>query len=203
MHIEIHYLPSIEYMALIYAASEVQFEVYENFPKQTFRNRTRILGANGVETLTIPVKHTSGTKQLSKDVQIDYGQDWIRRHQGAIQAAYGNAPFYEHFDPFIQQIFAKKLKYLVDLNIHYFNFLTKVLGKALPNSMTEVFMGFETDSKWNIIQPKEMWDLRPYYKLTPYRQCFGQSFEPNLSVLDLVMNHGNESYDILMQSLNK
>jgi hypothetical protein len=58
MHIEIHYLPSIEYMALIYAASEVQFEVYENFPKQTFRNRTRILGANGVETLTIPIKHT-------------------------------------------------------------------------------------------------------------------------------------------------
>jgi hypothetical protein len=203
MHIELHYLPSIEYMALIYAKSAVQFEVYENFPKQTFRNRTRILGANGVETLTIPVKHASGTKQLTKDVQIDYGQDWIRRHQGAIQAAYGNAPFYEHFDPFIQQIFAKKLKYLVDLNIHYFNFLTKVLGKAVPNSMTDVFMGLDTDSKWNIIQAKETWELRPYYRLTPYRQCFGQSFEPNLSVLDLVMNHGNESYDILMQSLNK
>jgi hypothetical protein len=203
MRIEIHYLPSIEYMALAYAASEVQFEVFENFPKQTCRNRTRILGANGVETLTIPVKHTSGMKQLTKDVQIDYGQDWMRRHKGAIQAAYGNAPFYEHFDPFIQQIFAKKSKYLVDLNIHYFNFLTRVLGKALPHSLTKVFEEHEVDSKWNHIQTKESWESRSYYKVNPYRQCFGESFEPNLSVLDLVMNHGNESYDILMQSLNK
>ena len=203
MHIEIHYLPSIEYMALAYANSVVQFEVFENFPKQTFRNRTRILGANGVETLTIPVKHTSGIRQLTKDVQIDYRQDWMRRHKGAIQAAYGNAPFYEHFDPFIQQIFAKKSKYLVDLNIHYFNFLTKVLGKALPYSLTEVFAHQEIDSKWNQIQTKQSWESRPYYQVNAYRQCFGNSFEPNLSVLDLVMNHGNESYDILMQSLNK
>lgn len=203
MRIEIHYLPSIEYMALAYAASEVQFEVFENFPKQTFRNRTRILGANGVETLTIPIKHTSGLKQLTRDVQIDYGQDWIRRHNGAMQAAYGNAPFYEHFDPFIQQIFAKKSKFLVDLNIQYFNFLTKVLGKTLPHSFTEVFSSDQSDSKWNQIQAKESWETRNYYKVIPYRQCFGDSFEPNLSVLDLVMNHGNESYDILMQSLNK
>lgn len=203
MHIEIHYLPSIEYMALAYANSAVQFEVFEHFPKQTFRNRTRILGANGVETLTIPVKHSSGIKQLTKDVQIDYGQDWMRRHKGAIQAAYGNAPFYEHFDPFIQQIFAKKSKYLVDLNIHYFNFLTKVLGKALPYSLTEVFADQEIDSKWNQIQTKQSWESRPYYQVNAYRQCFGDSFEPNLSVLDLVMNHGNESYDILLQSLNK
>ena len=203
MRIEIHYLPSIEYMALVYAASEVQFEVFENFPKQTFRNRTRILGANGIETLTVPILHASGGKQLTKDVQIDYGQDWIRRHKGAIKAAYGNAPFYEHFEPFIQQIFAKKTKYLVDLNIHYFMFLTKVLGKTIPHSLTDTFVLDVVDSKWNQIQAKESREERSNYKVTPYRQCFGDHFEPNLSVLDLVMNHGNESYDILMQSLNK
>ncbi len=203
MRIEIHYLPSIEYMALVYAAGEVQFEVYEHFSKQTFRNRTCILGANGIETLTVPILHASGRKQLIKDVQIDYGQDWIRRHRGAIQAAYGNASFYEHFEPFIQQIFAKKSKYLVDLNIHYFNFLMKVIGKTIPYSLTDTFMEQAVDSKWNQIHAKESWQSRTYYNVTPYRQCFGTNFEPNLSVLDLVMNHGNESYDILMQSLNK
>lgn len=203
MRIEIHYLPSIEYMALVYAASEVQFEVFENFPKQTFRNRTRILGANGIETLTVPILHASGGKQLTKDVQIDYGQDWIRRHKGAIKAAYGNAPFYEHFEPFIQQIFAKKTKYLVDLNIHYFTFLTKVLGKTIPHSLTDTFAQDAVDSRWNQLLAKESWEERSNYKVIPYRQCFGDHFEPNLSVLDLVMNHGNESYDILMQSLNK
>jgi hypothetical protein len=203
MHIELHYLPSIEYMALAYASPEVQFEVFENFPKQTFRNRTRILGANGVEVLSIPIKHLSGSKQLAKDVQVDYTQDWIRRHKGAIQAGYGNAPFYEHFEPFISQIFAKKSKFLVDLNILCFNFLIKVLGKPLPYSFTESFEGNEIDSKWNQIEAKSSWETRTFYTLTPYRQCFGQKFEANLSVLDLVMNHGNESYDILMQSLNK
>jgi hypothetical protein len=163
MRIEIHYLPSIEYMALVYAAGEVQFEVYEHFSKQTFRNRTCILGANGIETLTVPILHSSGEKQLIKDVQIDYGQDWVRRHRGAFQAAYGNAPFYEHFEPFIQQIFAKKSKYLVDLNIHYFNFLMKVVGKTIPYSLTDAFMEHAVDSKWNHIHAKESWQSRTYY----------------------------------------
>jgi hypothetical protein len=47
MHIEIQYLPCLEYVSLLIHSNHVEFEVMENFPKQTFRNRTFLLGANG------------------------------------------------------------------------------------------------------------------------------------------------------------
>ena len=71
MHIDIHYLPSLEYCSLIFSEATIEFEVFENFPKQTYRNRSYILGANGVELLSIPIIQGEIGKQLTKDVQID------------------------------------------------------------------------------------------------------------------------------------
>ena len=119
MHIEIQYLPCLEYVSLLIQSNHVEFEVMENFPKQTFRNRTYLLGANGMECLTVPTLHVSGQKALTKDIRIDYFQDWQRRHMGAIRAGYGKAPFFEYFEPYISDIFAKKNKFLVDLLFFY------------------------------------------------------------------------------------
>lgn len=58
MHIELHYLPCLAYMTLLTQGEQkLSFEVMEHFPKQTYRNRTYILGANGVEFLSVPVVH--------------------------------------------------------------------------------------------------------------------------------------------------
>ena len=111
MHIEIQYLPCLEYVSLLIHSNHVEFKVMENFPKQTFRNRTYLLGANGIECLTVPTIHISGQKVLTKDIRIDYFQDWERRHMGAIRAGYGKAPFFEYFEPYISDIFAKKINF--------------------------------------------------------------------------------------------
>ncbi len=203
MHIDIHYLPSLEYSALIFSEPSVLFEVYENFPKQTYRNRSYILGANGIEILSIPVVQPSSGKQITKDVQIDYSQDWIRRHRGAIQAAYGKAPYFEHVEPFIEQIFAKKSKFLVDLNIQFLNIIARFLQKKPQFLFTESFQGNGESSYWNVIDPKVDFSERKIVQIEPYRQCFGTEFVANLSVLDLIMNYGIESSKILSNSLNK
>ncbi|MHA8066140.1 WbqC family protein [Aquirufa sp. ROCK2-A2] len=203
MHIELHYLPSIEYFALIHSSSSIDFELEENFTKQTYRNRTHILGANGIEVLTVPIEHVSGQKQIIKDVKIDYSQDWMRRHIGGINAAYGKAPYFEYFEPLILHVFAKKNKFLVDLNIDFLNLVMKITGKALNFSFTHSFKDSVSDSYYNLINSKIDWKQRGLYAEYPYRQCFGDNFVPNLSVLDLVMNHGRESNEILIKSLNQ
>ena len=203
MHIDIQYLPSLEYCALVFAEPHIQFEVFENFPKQTYRNRSYILGANGIELLTIPIVQSSEGKQLTKDVQIDYSQDWVRRHKGAIQAAYGKSPFFEHVEPFIDQIFAKKSKFLVDLNIQFLNTIARFLQKKPQFSFTESFIESDENSYWNVIDSKKEFTTRGIYVPVAYRQCFGTEFVPNLSVLDLIMNYGIESREILHMSLNK
>lgn len=203
MHIDIQYLPSLEYCALIFNKLQVEFEVYENFPKQTYRNRTYILGANGIELLSIPVIHTNLGKQITKDIQIDYSHDWVRKHKGAIRAAYGKAPFFEHVEPFIDQVFAKKSKFLVDLNIEFLNIIARFLQKKPHFSLTDSFVGGAQGSFWNVIDSKKDFSLRNIYVPVSYRQCFGTEFVENLSVLDLIMNYGIESREILQKSLNK
>jgi hypothetical protein len=197
MHIEIQYLPCLEYVSLLIQSNHVEFEVMENFPKQTFRNRTYLLGANGMECLTVPTLHVSGQKALTKDIRIDYFQDWQRRHMGAIRAGYGKAPFFEYFEPYINDIFAKKNKFLVDLNIDFIQLIMKILNVEFTFTFTDQFCSTNYLSYWNQINAKQDWQLRTNFKSNSYRQCFGDSFVPNLSILDLLMNHGKESRNIL------
>jgi hypothetical protein len=197
MHIEIHYLPSLEYMTILLQNPSLLFEVEENFPKQTYRNRCLILGANGVERLSVPVVHLSGEKTKTKDTKIDYSQNWIKQHQGAIRAAYGNAPYYEYFEPYLSQIFAKKRFFLVDLNIDLLSFVYRILDVLLVYKNTNEFGVFEGLSEYDQISAKKDWQERSIYQNRSYRQCFGQEFVPNLSILDLLMNHGKESLNFL------
>ncbi|MHA8063686.1 WbqC family protein [Aquirufa aurantiipilula] len=202
MRIEIHYLPSIEYFTLLLSQEQVQFEVHEHFQKQTYRNRALILGANGVETLTVPIQHVHSGKMLMKDVRIDYDQNWLRIHQGAIQAAYGKAPYFEYFEPYIRSIFAKKLNFLVDLNIEYLELFGRILGKKWNYSLSESFEIEDKDVFWNHILAKQDWRERNVYQELAYPQCFGNTFQPNLSVLDLLMNQGRDA-NLILNQLNK
>lgn len=197
MHIETHYLPSLEYMTVLLQHSSIVFEVEENFPKQTFRNRCLVLGANGVERLTVPVIHTSGQKTKTKDTKIDNSQNWMKQHLGAIQAAYGNAPYFEHFEPYLSQIFAKKRFFLVDLNIDLLSFIYRILDEPFVYEKTEDFGVFNGLSEYDTISAKKDWTTRSFYQNRSYRQCFGTEFVPNLSILDLLMNHGKESLTFL------
>jgi len=193
MHIETHYLPSLEYMSVLLQNPTLVFEVEENFPKQTYRNRCLILGANGVERLTVPVIHTSGVKTKTKDIQIDYSQNWVKKHQGAIQAAYGNAPYYEYFEPYLSQIFAKKRFFLVDLNIDLLSFVYRILDTSLVYDKALEFGVYDGVSLHDELSAKKDWRERTFYHNRVYRQCFGKEFVPNLSIIDLLMNHGKES----------
>ena len=202
MRIEIHYLPSIEYLSLLLSHEQVQFEVHEYFQKQTYRNRALILGANGIETLTVPIQHQYSGKILMKDIRIDYDQNWVRIHQGAIQAAYGKAPYFEYFEPYIRSIFAKKLNFLVDLNIEYIELFGRILGKKWNYSFTKSFEIEDKDVFWNYIKAKQDWRERNVYTELAYPQCFGNTYQPHLSVLDLLMNQGRDA-NLILNQLNK
>jgi len=197
MHIELHYLPSIEYISLILQKEEIIFEIFENFPKQTFRNRCEILTSNGKLTLIIPQVHQHGIKTLTKDIQIDYSQNWQKQHLGAFQAAYGKSAYYEYFAPYLWNIFSKKQKFLVDLNIELLELIFKFLGSSCQFKFSSDFESKDS-IYYNLIHPKvQKINVSDY----SYQQCFGMEFVESLSVVDLVMNRGRDSLSIL-KSLN-
>ena len=111
----LHYLPNLEYFAYLGSFENCIIEGGEYYVRQTYRNRCTVLTTNKVDTLTVPVIK-GRTKVLMRDVEIDYNQDWIRRHWGCITSAYAKSPYFEYYAPDFRQIYENRPQYLFDLN---------------------------------------------------------------------------------------
>ena len=90
------YFAPIQYYSKFLLYSEVFIERFENFHKQTYRNRCVILGGNGPISLVVPVVKGRGAKILIKDLKISYDTNWQRNHWRTIFSAYNSSPFFEY-----------------------------------------------------------------------------------------------------------
>lgn len=197
---ELFYLPPIEYFVAIQNEKEIILDLDENYQKQTYRNRTQIRLANKVETLSIPV--IAGNKKTKTSlIKIDYSQKWMNVHLRSIQSAYGKAPFFEFYFPYLEQVFLKKFDYLTALNKELLTVCLKLLqldiSVNLHNQSPE-----ESEFKdiRRVINAKTGYTERDIYEAYPYKQLFGLDFVPNLSLIDLLFCMGPESKDILIKS---
>ena len=199
MTIDLQYLPSLEYFCAILKNEEIIIEAHEYFEKQSYRNRCKILTTNKIDTLTVPV-NSGNRKVLIKDIKIDYSQDWTRRHWGAIHSAYGKAPFFEFYSDFFKKMFDKKTDFLFDLNLEILTICLKLLRLEKKIIFTENYQkNVENDCR-GLIHPKRDYGLNDLYQPWAYRQNFGNEFEPNLSILDLLFCQGNQSLSVLKES---
>lgn len=200
--IESQYLPNIAYFKMINNASNFTLEAYENFQKQSFRNRTLILTSNKVDTLTVPVIK-SNSKQLIRDVEIDYSQNWVNVHLRSICSAYGNSPFFEHYFPYIEHIVSKRHKYLFELNFQLLERILKLLKINIDIQLTDDFYHpkiCQFDDLRDAIHPKKSLELNLFTEkisFSTYSQVFGEKFVENLSIIDLLMNEGSAAKQYL------
>lgn len=192
-----YYLPCIEYFILLSFMDDVVFEISEHFVKQTYRNRTYILGSNGIQKLIVPIKNSS-SKVSYAEVEIEYLQKWQHLHVRAIQAAYGKSPFFVHYMPSIREIIYTKYQFLYQLNTALLACCLKFLGLGINITYSESY--HKTSHK--------KYDLRNFVhhkkkSLLPngitYYQMFGTQFVRNLSVVDLLFCTGPEVRHILSE----
>ncbi|NJK85558.1 MAG: WbqC family protein [Bacteroidales bacterium] len=113
------YLPNLQYLSKFILFNRIYVEHFENYQKQSFRNRCVIYGANGPLTLVIPVKKNHGEKTMIKDIQIDYELSWQRQHWVSIHSAYKNSPYFDYYMDDLCPFYLKREKYLIDLNENY------------------------------------------------------------------------------------
>src|SRR4051812_10738280 len=109
------YWPNLHYFYYILHSEQVFIEKHEHYQKQSFRNRTQILTANGVLDLSIPVvkKHD---KELISTIEISYAEPWQIKHWRAISSAYKNSPYLEFFEDEIKTLYEEKPVYLLEFN---------------------------------------------------------------------------------------
>ncbi len=199
MIIDSQYLPNIEYFVLLNNFDEIEIDINENYQKQSYRNRCKILTANKIDDLIIPICKKKD-KEIIKNIKLDYTQDWVRRHLGAIKAGYGKAPFFEYYFDYFDFILNKKHDFLIDLNIEILTICLKLLKIKKVISFTECYSNNAKDDFRGIIHPKIDFERQTIYKTFPYSQNFGSKFAPNLSILDTIMCQGPQALKIIESS---
>ena len=197
------YWPNLHYFYYILNSETITIESFENYHKQSYRNRTQLLTANGRLDLSIPVKKLN-TKELIKDVEISYREPWQINHWRAITSAYKNSPYFEFFEEEINYFYSNEFKFLLEYNTEQLSLILKLLKIKKEINFTTAFekeINTNADLR-NIIHPKieSTEDAKVSSLLKrPYYQTFESKFDfiPNLSILDLVFNKGLETIDYL------
>ena len=181
--LSIAYFPPLSYFSLL-AGGEVFLEAFESFQKQSWRNRCRILTANGPQYLSFPVIHYGGSfKHPIQETFVDYSTPWLQRHKRAIDSAYRSSAFFDYYRDPLYAVLDSRPERLWDLDFEIIRFFCDSLHLPLPQ-LTASYQGPGVD-----IHPKHP---DPVYKEKPYFQVFGLKwgFVGNLSVMDLLFNEG-------------
>ncbi len=188
------YFPAIAWWQVACRQQRIVLNHEERYEKQTTRNRCVIAAANGLQTLTVPVERGA---TMGRDVRISNHTNWRRVHWQALQSAYGTSPFFDYYADDLQPFFTKRWTFLYDFNQEIIATVNNLLdydaplatalnamSTAVPIAAADNMLGAAPSEK-----PTAAPVLRPYYQV--YQRRHG--FLPNLSILDLLFNMGNEA----------
>ena len=207
------YFGPVQWYQKLHRYDECLIERHESFIKQTYRNRMIIATTNGPLALTIPTNHD--TSMAMKDIRISDHANWRHVHWNALLSAYGESPFFEYYQDDIRPFYEKKYDFLFDFNMEIMEKMielldirpnVKVTDEYFPKKSvlseelrmkSEEFNGFvsgEIVDFRDAIRPKKPLpdaDFTPVRYYQVYEQKHG--FLPNMSILDLLFNEGNEA----------
>ncbi len=223
MIIAIHqpqYMPWLGYFDKVDRADAFVFLDNVQFKKNEWQNRNRIKTSQGWQWLTVPV--TYRYPQLINEVRINNRVKWRHKHKQAIITNYRKSPYFGKMEGFIERIFFSDWEFISELNIEVIKRLTNMLGIDTPlyrasglgespqdpdERLLFITRSFGADTYLAGAGGKGYMNFKKYknaginvifqdFQHPFYEQLFGD-FEPFMSVIDLLFNHGDKSLMII------
>jgi hypothetical protein len=189
------YLPPISYFRKLAMSETVFIEKHEHFVKQTYRNRCTIYGANGVQSLSIPLVNTH-EKTLITQKRIAYKENWQNQHWRSIESAYRGSPYFIYYEDALKQFYEKRYEFLFEYNTEILQTILKLLKLSTRIEFTKEYLTNIDNDYRNLINPKTVGHREDF---PTYTQVFSQKhgFKPDLSIIDLIFNLGPEATQYL------
>lgn len=193
--------------------------------KTRFTNRNKIRTHDGWMWLTVPLKTTKRSDAVPiNKLEINYEDQWQKKHIKAIKNNYSKSPFCAEYSDLIEDIYSSKAENLNCLLTDSTSKLLECLGINTPCKRSSD-MDATMSKDELILELCGMVDATEYisgpfgrdylkterfeeegiqliyhdYSHPWYKQAF-DGFEPCMSVIDLLFNHGDKSLEILNTS---
>jgi len=190
------------------------------FTKNNYQNRNRLIDQNGtVFWSTVPVRIAGHTNKRIVDMEFDTTQPWPRKTWARIAGAYRRHPYFNVLAPELESIFMGGHTRLVDLNLDLIEFFRRQLGICVPmvRSSTLDVEGNRSELLLSICKTLgadtylsgpsgrdyldtalfSAADIALDYHAFKHPTYSAPIFQPYLSTLDLLFNHGPKSREIL------
>jgi hypothetical protein len=216
-----NYLPGLTYFDKIASADVFISLDTVQFIKRNWINRNRFKTADGPLWLTVPVQTKGRYTQSILETEIDTERDWVHQHRGTIESAYRRAAHFDRYAPAFFAELAKPWVRLAEMNESLLRLCLAWLGVTTPflHAGDLDVAGSGTDLLINLCRAagadtylagpggRKYMDLDDFaaagiqvrfhdYRHPEYRQLHG-AFEPDLSIVDLLLNEGPAGLDIL------
>jgi len=218
------YLPYLGFFKKIQSVDEFIFLDDVQYSRGDWDNRNKIRTTEGSLWLTVPILNNS--KKLLNEVKIDNSTNWIYKHKSAIKYNYKNTPFFNQYWDNIEEILDKSYTKLFELNIELINYFISVLKIKTKiifssdlnlNSVgsekildickvcnAQTYLSGELGTNYlneNIFKKERVEVIFEKFIHPTYLQKY-EKFIPNMSIIDLLFNEGENSINILNNSKN-
>ena len=207
MLLGIAYFPPISYFSLIAKGmvissentipSVVYIEACENYQKQSWRNRCRILAADGPAYLNFPIVHEGSHELPITEIKVDYSTPWVLKTKRAIASAYESSAYFDYYKDDLFAILDSRPETLFELDLRIIRFFLDKIGIAAELRLTDTFQPSSgVDDYREVLHPKRPNTVLKDLGLEkPYFQVFARKygFTSDLSIMDLLFNEGPDS----------
>lgn len=219
------YLPYLGFFKKIESCDVFVFLDDVQFEKNDWDNRNKIKTVDGSVWLTVPVLHKFGTKL--NEIRIDNNQEWSKKHRKTIEMNYQKAKYFSDYWDDIESILNKKWEKLIDLNFEFITYFMKKLSitthtvksselkitKTGSERLLEICKKLNSDTYLSgelgrnylneeIFSENKIDVIYEKFSHPVYRQIHGE-FLPNMAVMDILFNEGENAANILKESKNR
>jgi len=198
----------------------VYFNEVQYLPKD-WMNRNKIKTKTGPIWLSVPVLRKGYRDMKTNELKINNSINWQKKHFQSIKNNYRKAKYYNDYSDFFEDVYSKTWTYLSELNEYMLKWFLKELKMKVEfvSASDYNFVGEKSDLVLDMSEKLEANSYifgnlgRDYANIEDFKESgikvifqnyihpeylqLNENFVPNLSIIDLLLNCGPESYKIL------